>query len=190
VDLWIQTDPAGDVGFQEDRRITTESPPVGCDAVPTLPNSCFALSYTFRAMHQVLNLGLSPDIVTQMAPFEVRFSVLVAGRFDCGGVGIFAVDRMGKTGDTAQRVNLINISMNDGETAWTKYSFAAYYPTTQRKYDSPVFVVTFGGQDRKFWAGFYGPKFTCIEARVKVLTQDEVDNPNPEFPRTEMVPDS
>lgn len=110
----------------------------------------------------------------------------ICARFDCGGKGNFTVavhEGANANPNTHQLINHLDIVKLEGQTSWEKFSFAAYFDGT-RKYRDPHFSLTFGGKDTKFWAGFYGLKFSRITAKVKLLSNAEVVEPIPEYPRT------
>lgn len=61
--------------YRYEQQGTTENPPVGCDGLDSLPNSCFVTSYMYTTFTQVISLGVTDEMLEIMCPFQVEFSI-------------------------------------------------------------------------------------------------------------------
>jgi len=87
-------------------------------------------------------------------------------------------------GAFSQLINHVEIVLDEGEV-WQRYSFSAFFDCATLK---PITItLRLTGKDRRFWAGHYGLKFSRISAIIKLLSQEEIDTPDPRWPRTRIL---
>ncbi|GAB6029422.1 hypothetical protein CHUAL_005181 [Chamberlinius hualienensis] len=140
-----------------------EDPPVGADALDTVPElrevatSCFATSHYKCKKVQCIDLnklGCTEEVMRFLKP-SIYICDWYAARFDCGSYYWLTVSLLDKNKEEVDR-----FSFEDEEAQWTgcKWSKVEHTFTNIDR----VRYITFNhaGKDSQFWAGHYGSKMT------------------------------
>ncbi|XP_078313952.1 F-box only protein 6-like [Crassostrea virginica] len=128
------------------------------------PYKCWATSYEWCKMHQVIDLiaeGCSPVVLDEIRP-EIQVSEWYAARFDCNVVYNLKVKLL----DEKSKV-LRKWSFSDHKPAGKNWFKAEHIFTS---YPGGVRFIKFKheGKDEQFWAGHYGSKFTMATVRFNL----------------------